>query len=65
MPGKLLPLIFKSLLRSKTRLIATTGCCVIAAVIVGFFLSAEHSLSGMLESAGESTNLVMMQKDRY
>lgn len=65
MPGKLLPLIFKSLLRSKTRLAATTGCCLIAAVIVGFFLSAEHSLSGMLESAGESTNLVMAQKDRY
>jgi hypothetical protein len=61
----LLPLVLKGLLRSKTRLAATTGCCLIAAAIVAFFLTAEHSLNAMLRSAGDSANLVMTQKDRY
>ena len=51
---KFLPLVFKSLTRSKTRLVATTGCCLIAAAIVGFFLAAQHSLDSMLTAASES-----------
>lgn len=65
MPGRLTPLILKSLLRSKTRLVATAGCCLIAAAIVSFFLAAEHSLDSMLTAVRGSTNLVMTQKDRY
>ena len=40
-----LPLVLKNLLRSKTRLIATVGGCAVAAFVVCFFLSSEHSLS--------------------
>jgi hypothetical protein len=65
MSGKFLPLVLKSLLRSRTRLVATTGCCLIAAAIVAFFLAAEHSLDSMVLAARKSANLVMTQKDRY
>jgi hypothetical protein len=51
--------------RSKTRLIATTGCCVISALIVCFLLTAQNSLARVTQSAGDNQNLVMMQKDRY
>ena len=65
MPGRFLPLILRNLYRSKTRLIATTGCCTIAAAILAFFLAAEHSFSGLLASTANSSNLVLTQKDRY
>ena len=65
MSTKLLSLIVKNLFRSKTRLLATTGCCLVSALIVGFFLTAEHSFSRVGSSAGDGLNLVMTQKDRY
>ena len=65
MPGKLSGLVLKNLFRSRTRLAATTGCCVIAGVIISFFLTAEHSLNSMVRSAGSGVNLVTTQKDRY
>ncbi len=65
MQTSLLPIILRNTVRSKTRLVATVGCCLIAASIVGFFGAASSSLSGMLTSAGQSANLVMTQKDRY
>jgi hypothetical protein len=60
-----LPLIFKNLLRSKTRLIATVGGCAVAAFVVCFFLSSEHSLSRVVVSASDSANLIVRGKDKY
>jgi hypothetical protein len=58
-------LVARNLLRSKTRLVATTGGCAVAAFVVCFFLSAEHSLSRVLETAAGSANLIVRAKDRY
>ncbi len=65
MQTKVLSLALHNTVRSKTRLFATVGCCLIAASIVGFFGAASSSLNAMLTTAGESANLVMTQKDRY
>lgn len=65
MAPKLLPLIIKNMFRSKTRLVATTGCCLISALIVCFLLTAQNSLARVMQSTGDNQNLVMMQKDRY
>ncbi len=65
MAAKLLPLVIKNMFRSKTRLIATIGCCLIAATIICFLLTAQNSLVRITQSAGDHQNLVMMQKDRY
>ncbi|MFC1498918.1 hypothetical protein ACFLS1_10695 [Verrucomicrobiota bacterium] len=51
--------------RSKTRLVASTLGCAIAGFIICFFLSAEHSLDRIVKSAGDDSNLVMRQKDRF
>jgi hypothetical protein len=60
-----LPLVLKNLLRSKTRLIATVGGCAVAAFVVCFFLSSEHSLSRVVVSASNNANLIVRGKDRY
>ena len=65
MSGKLFGLVLKNLFRARTRLAATTGCCMIAGVIITFFLTAEHSLNSMMNATGSSMNLVTTQKDRY
>ncbi|MGB2823272.1 MAG: hypothetical protein WBF17_19985 [Phycisphaerae bacterium] len=65
MPGKLLPLVLKNVLRSKTRLLATVGCCMISAAIICFFVTADSSLAKITEDAASSQNLVLTQKDRY
>ena len=65
MAGKLIPFIIKNLMRSKIRMTATIGSCALAAFIVCFFLAADYSLSGMLQKAGDSDNLIVTQKDRY
>jgi len=62
---KLLTLAIKNMFRSKTRLAATTGCCIISSLIICFLLTAQNSLGRVMGSAGDSQNLVMMQKDRY
>ncbi|MCP4377948.1 MAG: hypothetical protein GY794_17440 [bacterium] len=62
---KLLPLIIKNMFRSKTRLVATIGGCLISALIICFLLTAQNSLARVTQSAGDNQNLVMMQKDRY
>ena len=65
MLSRLSPLILRNLYRSRTRLIATTGCCMIAGAILAFFVAADHSFTGFLKSTTDSSNLVMTQKDRY
>lgn len=62
---KLIALIVKNMLRSKTRLLATAGGCAVATFVVCFFLAANHSLSTIVKQAGTSNNLVVRQKDRY
>jgi hypothetical protein len=62
---KLVPLVCKSAGRSRTRLAATLGGCLVASFIVSFFLAADHSLKSMLDQAAASRNLVVKQKDRY
>ena len=62
---KLINLILKNMLRSKTRLLATAGGCTIAAFVVCFFLTVDNSLTSMLDQAGTSNNLVVRQKDRH
>lgn len=62
---KLINLILKNMLRSKTRLLATAGGCAIATFVVCFFLTVDHSLTGMVTQAGTSNNLVVRQKDRH
>jgi len=65
MTFKIIPLMTKSLFRSRFRLIATTGCCLIAGLIISFSLMAEHSLGVGMQSSGEGLNLVMAEKDKY
>ncbi len=60
-----LPLVIKNMLRSKTRLVATVGGCAVAAFVVCFFLSSEHSLSRVVASASDSANLIVRAKDKY
>ncbi len=62
---RLLPFILKNMRRSKTRLAATLGGCLVASFIVCFFLAADHSMKTMLKQAGASENLIVKQKDRY
>ena len=65
MNARILPLMFKALVRNKLRLLVTTGCCVIAGLIISFSLVAESSLARVAEGATGSMNLVLTQKDRY
>ncbi len=65
MPTKLLPLVLRNLFRSKTRFLATTGCCVIAAVIISFFLTAQHSFTQITEASRSNETLVMSVRDSY
>ena len=60
-----LPLVLKNLARSKTRLTATVGGCTVAAFVVCFFLSSEHSLTRVVRSASDRANLIVRGKDRY
>ncbi len=65
MPFRLLGLIFKNLGRSRTRLAATVGGCLVGAFIVSFFLTAEGSLRRMLDVAGSDRVLIVSQRDRF
>ena len=65
MPFRLLRLVFKNLIRSRTRLVATVGGCLVGAFIVAFFLAAEGSLRRMLDVAGSDRILIVSQLDRY
>ena len=65
MAVKIFPLMIKSMFRSRMRLFVTTGCCLIAGLIIGFSLMAEHSLSRVMQDPGDGLNLVLTQKDRY
>ena len=62
---KLVPLIFKNLIRSRTRFFATIGGCVIAGFVVCFFLAAKSSLAQMLTARTEAATLLVSQKDRW
>ena len=63
--ARLLPMVMRNLVRSKTRLIATAGGCAVAAFVVCFFLTAESSLSRVVSAASDDANLIVRQKDRY
>jgi hypothetical protein len=65
MPLKLLRLIFRNVTRSRTRLAATLGGCLVGAFIVCFFLTAEGSLGRMLDAVGSDQNLIVKQKDKF
>ncbi len=65
MSTKIIPLLFKNLFRNKMRLLATAGCCLIAGLIIGFSLMAEHSLGRVMDDPGGGLNLVMTKKDTY
>ena len=65
MLSKLMSLVLRNLVRSKTRFFATVGGCATAAFIVCFFLTAENSLSRVVSAASDDANLIVRQKDRY
>jgi hypothetical protein len=65
MPIKLLRLVFRNIARSRTRLAATLGGCLVGAFIVSFFLTAEGSLGRMLDAVGSDQNLIVKQKDKF
>ena len=65
MSGKIAPLVYKNLFRSKTRLLATVGGCAIGAFIVCFFLAADSSLERMKRQTQSAANLIMTQQDRF
>jgi len=65
MAVKLLRMVVKNLFRSRTRLVATTGCCLVSGLIICFLLTAQNSLGRVMRSAGDNQNLVMMQEGRY
>lgn len=65
MTSKLIMVIFRNLLRSKTRLIITILGCGLAAFVTCFFLSAEDSLTRMTAAAGKDANIIVRQKDRH
>jgi hypothetical protein len=51
--------------RSRTRLAASVGGCLVGAFIVSFFLTAEGSLTRMLEATDSDRILIVSQKDRF
>ncbi len=65
MSPRFLKLMLRNLVRSRTRLIATTLGCTIAAFIIVFFLASQNSIARMLTAAKENSNLVVTQKDRW
>jgi putative ABC transport system permease protein len=65
MKTRLIPLILKNIARHRVRMVVTTGCCLIAGLIVSFALMAEKSLGDAVNNTGEGQNLIMTQKDRY
>jgi len=65
MPTRLLPLLLRNLVRSRTRLLATAGGCAVAAFVSAFFLTAQVSLSRLLAHEDGRTTLVVTQKDRF
>ena len=62
---KMIPLVLKNMLRSRTRLIATVGGCAIAAFIVCFFLASQQSLNSILSSAASMSNVVVSERDKF
>ena len=65
MPKKFLRLVWRSLTRSHTRLLATVGGCAVGAFVICFFLTAQGSLNRILDSAAADQNLMVSQKDRF
>lgn len=65
MSPRFVKLVFRNLIRSRTRLIATTVGCALAAFIICFFLASQNSLARILDATKTGSNLVVTQKDRY
>lgn len=64
-PDKMILLAVRNLKRSKTRSFATITGCGIAAFIVCFFVSAEHSMDQLLYDKSADTILIVKQQDRF
>ncbi len=62
---KILMMIVRNMVRSKTRLVATALGCGLAAFVTCFFLAAEYSMRIVTEAAGKDANIIVRQKDRY
>ena len=65
MLGKLFMITFRNMFRSGTRLLITSLGCAVAAFVICFLLSAEHSINQMTDSAGRDANIIVREKDRY
>lgn len=64
MPDKFLSLIIKNIFRSKIRAFATVFGSIMGALIICFFVTAEHSLDRLIEKVGVDSNLIITQKGR-
>ena len=62
---KIVLLIVRSMMRSKTRMIIGLAGCAIAGFVVCFFLAAEGSLVRMTDAVSKDANIIVRQKDRY
>jgi hypothetical protein len=62
---KLMRVIMRNVIRARTRALITIFGCVIASFVICFFMTAEHSLSKILGSVENDSNLIITQKDRF
>lgn len=63
--GKLIMMIVRNMMRSRTRMLISILGCTLAAFVMCFFLAAENSLIQLTDTASQDANLVIRQKDRY
>jgi len=63
--GKLIMMIVRNMMRSRTRMIISVAGCALAAFVTCFFLAAEDSLVRLTDAAGQDANIVVRQRDRY
>jgi hypothetical protein len=62
---KIVPLVVRNLLRSKTRLATTLTGCAVGAFVMSFFLAAGNSLDNAMRDTRVNSNLIITQQDRF
>ncbi len=62
---RLLPLIFKNLIRAKVRFAVTVLGCGIAAFMVCFFLAADYSVGRLFRQADAANQILISQLDKH
>lgn len=62
---RLIPLIYKNLIRSKVRLFVTVLGCGIAAFMVCFFLAADYSVGRVFRQAESANQILISQLDKH